>query len=182
MTDRDIMSLALKITGFAWLLRAVSEVHTALNGLCFVNYSIDGVKVYSQAYGLRVMGCLAVTVLVVVVLLVFSDGLSKLVIREGRPLSDKTIFGVAVSLIGIIIVALGATSLCAAVTGALRIGELRTRVAGSWDLSMIVQAGVAILVGVCLAAYARKVVDMTYNPKEYFSKVKEYHTRKEFDS
>jgi hypothetical protein len=71
--------------------------------------------------------------------------------------------------------------MCAAVAGVLRIGEIRERGPNSWDLSIVVQEGVAILVGACLVACARQVVDMTNNPKEYFSKVKEYHTRKESD-
>ncbi|MCE5322194.1 hypothetical protein LLG46_02635 [bacterium] len=169
MTDRNALSLGLKVAGFAWAVRCVSTLYSTLRSLCFVNMSFYGEKVYSPTYPLRVFGYLVVTVLITICFFAFSDRLAKLIIKHEKELSVKTIFGAAVALTGIVFVAVSLLSLYSSLMEVICVGENQTAWSKAWIASKpwgpLVQSVVTLMIGPFLAYRPGYIVDLVYNHK-----------------
>lgn len=182
MTDRGALSLGLKITGFAWLLRCVYEVYLGMHSLSFIKTVQDGERLYSDIYVFRAISNTVIVVIVTIVLLAFSDKLSRLIVRKEKPLSEQTIFGAAVALVGIIFVSLAIESLFASIMSALEIGENRTALSVlsvGWRWAYVVEKGAILLAGLYLACCRQHIVNLTTNWQKYLSTLRRFFSLNE---
>jgi len=182
MTDRDALSLGLKVTGFAWLLRCVYEVYLGMHSLSFINMTQGGERLYSDIYAFRAMGNIVIVVIVTFVLLAFSDRLSQLIVRKEKPLSEQTIFGAAVVLVGIIFAALAVESLPAYIISAMEIDKNRTALSvlsSGWKWAYVVEKGAILLAGLYLACCRQHIVNLTTNWQKYLSTLRRFFSLNE---
>lgn len=186
MSDRDMLSLGIKITGFVWLLRLVDQLRMSIISLSFFNVEYGGEKLYSSAYAFRIFGDAAIVLLVSVLLLTLSDRISNIIIREEKALNMRTALSTAVVLIGIVFISLSIQSLWASIMSVLAVGENRTGLSIVWNVrgnwAYVVQNTALLLIGLYLTCFRQHIVSLADNWHKYFAVVSNFLSLKESDS